>query len=157
VVFFDLDHFKQVNDLYGHLVGSKLLWMIGDLLKTNLRLIDYAFRYGGDEFVVILPQTSKENALSILRRLKDLLTSKVFFRAENLNINVTASFGIATFPADGRTHKEILRMADEAMYLVKKSTRDNIAVAGGGLRPQGSFVEIHAAAIAELRSVKSEL
>jgi diguanylate cyclase (GGDEF)-like protein len=135
VIFFDLDHFKQVNDVHGHLVGSKLLWMIGDLLKSNLRLIDYAFRYGGDEFVIILPQTSKENALIVLRRLKDLLNSKVFFREENLNIKVTASFGVAAFPADGRTHREILSMADEAMYLVKKTTRDSIALAGEGIRP----------------------
>ena len=63
VIFLDLDHFKQVNDTHGHLVGSKLLWMIGDLIKGHLRLIDYAFRYGGDEFVVLLPQTSKQNAL----------------------------------------------------------------------------------------------
>jgi diguanylate cyclase (GGDEF)-like protein len=135
LIFFDLDHFKQVNDVHGHLVGSKLLWMIGDLVKSNLRLIDYAFRYGGDEFVIILPQTSKENALIVLRRLKDLLDSKVFFREESLNIKVTASFGVAGFPADGRTHREILRMADEAMYLVKKTTRDNIALAGEGIRP----------------------
>jgi len=141
LIFFDLDNFKQVNDLHGHLVGSKLLWRIGDLLKSNLRLIDYAFRYGGDEFVVILPQTSKENALTVVRRLKDLLTSKVFFRAENLNIKVTASFGIATFPADGCTHREILRMADEAMYCVKKTTRDNIALAGEGIRSQESCAE----------------
>ena len=143
VVFFDLDHFKQVNDLYGHLVGSRLLWRIGDILKSNLRLIDYAFRYGGDEFVTILPQTSKENALTVVRRLKDLLNSKVFFRTENLNIKVTASFGIATFPADGRTHREILRMADEAMYSVKKTTRDNIALAGEGFRPQELFFQKH--------------
>ena len=134
VIFLDLDHFKQVNDVHGHLVGSKLLWMIGDLIKSNLRLIDYAFRYGGDEFVIILPQTSKENALIVLRRLKSLLDSKVFFQEENLNIKVTASFGIAAFPADGRTHREILRMADEAMYLVKKTTRDDIALAGEGVR-----------------------
>jgi diguanylate cyclase (GGDEF)-like protein len=144
VIFFDLDHFKDVNDLHGHLVGSTLLWMIGDLLKSNLRLIDSAFRYGGDEFVIILPQTSKENALTVLRRLKNLLASKVFFRAENLNIRVTASFGIATFPSDGRTHREILRKADEAMYLVKRTTRDNIAVAGEGILPEESFVENHA-------------
>jgi diguanylate cyclase (GGDEF)-like protein len=143
VIFFDLDHFKQVNDLHGHLVGSKLLWMIGDLIKSNLRLIDYAFRYGGDEFVVILPQTSKENALIVLRRIKELLNSKVFFQEENLNIKVTASFGIAGFPADGRTHREILRAADEAMYLVKKTTRDNIAVAGEGLQPDKAFAAKH--------------
>jgi diguanylate cyclase (GGDEF)-like protein len=126
VIFFDLDHFKQVNDVHGHLVGSKLLWMIGDLIKSNLRLIDYAFRYGGDEFVVLLPQTSKESALSVARRIKDLLTSKVFFSEENLNIKVTASFGVATFPGDGRTHREILRMADEAMYLAKNTICNNI-------------------------------
>ena len=135
VVFFDLDHFKQVNDGYGHLVGSKLLWMVGDLIKSNLRLIDYGFRYGGDEFVIILPQTPKESALVVLRRLKDLLDSKIFFQEENLNIKVTASFGVAAFPADGRTHREILRMADEAMYLVKKTTRDSIALAGEGIMP----------------------
>ena len=127
VIFFDLDHFKQVNDVHGHLVGSKLLWMIGDLIKSNLRLIDYAFRYGGDEFVVLLPQTSNECALSVARRVKDLLASKVFFSEENLNIKVTASFGVATFPGDARTPREILRMADEAMYLTKNTARHNIA------------------------------
>ncbi len=134
VIFIDIDHFKQVNDLYGHLMGSKLLWIIGDIIKGNLRLIDYAFRYGGDEFVVLLPQTSKENALSVVRRVKDLLTSKVFFTEENLNVKVTASFGVATFPGDGRSRKELLRMADEAMYLVKNTTRNNIALAGEGIR-----------------------
>ncbi len=126
VIFIDLDHFKQVNDVYGHLVGSKLLRMTGHLIKSNLRLIDSAFRYGGDEFVVLMPQTSKEYALSAACRVKDLLTSKVFFSEENLNIKVTASFGVATFPDDGCTHREILRMADEAMYLTKKTTRNNL-------------------------------
>jgi len=134
VIFIDLDYFKRVNDVHGHLVGSKLLWLIGDLIKNNLRMIDYAFRYGGDEFVVLLPQTSKANALSVVRRVKDLLTSRVFFGEEKLNIKVTASFGVAAFPIDGRTRKELLRMADEAMYLVKNTTRNNIALAGEGIR-----------------------
>jgi diguanylate cyclase (GGDEF)-like protein len=134
VIFIDLDHFKQVNDTYGHLVGSKLLWMIGDLIKGHLRLIDYAFRYGGDEFVVLLPQTSKENALMVVRRIKDLLNSTTYFSEEGLNIKITASFGLASFPGDARTRKEILRMADEAMYLVKNTTRNNIALAGEGIR-----------------------
>ena len=134
VIFLDLDHFKQVNDTHGHLVGSKLLWMIGDLIKGHLRLIDYAFRYGGDEFVVLLPQTAKQNSLMVVRRLRDLLNSKVFFGDEGLNIKVTASFGVASFPADGRTRRELLRMADEAMYLVKNTTRNSIAVAGEGIR-----------------------
>jgi diguanylate cyclase (GGDEF)-like protein len=134
VIFIDLDHFKQVNDVHGHLVGSKLLWLIGDIIKANLRMIDYAFRYGGDEFVILLPQTSKENAFMVGRRTRDLLNSKVFFAEEGLNIKVTASFGLASFPVDGRTRKEILRMADEAMYMVKNTTRNNIALAGEGIR-----------------------
>jgi len=134
VIFLDLDHFKQVNDTHGHLVGSKLLWMIGDLIKGHLRLIDYAFRYGGDEFVVLLPQTPKQNSLMVVRRLKDLLNSTLFFTEEALNITVTASFGVASFPADGRTRRELLRMADEAMYLVKNTTRNSIALAGEGIR-----------------------
>jgi len=133
VIFIDLDHFKLVNDAHGHLVGSKLLWMIGDLIKGNLRLIDYAFRYGGDEFVVLLPQTSKESSLVVVRRIRELLTSRVFFTDEKLNIKVTASFGVAAFPGDGRTRKELLRKADEAMYLVKNTTRNNIALAGQGI------------------------
>ena len=133
IVFIDLDHFKQVNDAYGHLVGSKLLWMIGDSIKGHLRMIDYAFRYGGDEFVVLLPQTSKENALMVVRRVRDLLTNRVFFVEEKMNIKVTASFGVASFPVDGRTRKELLRKADEAMYIVKNSTRNNIALSGQGI------------------------
>jgi len=134
VIFLDLDHFKQVNDTYGHLYGSKLLWMIGDIIKGHLRLIDYAFRYGGDEFVILLPQTSKENSLQVVRRLKTLLNSKSFFTEEGLNIKVTASFGVAGFPQDARTRRDLLRMADEAMYTVKNTTRDAIALAGEGLR-----------------------
>src|SRR5713101_7947164 len=134
VIFLDLDYFKQVNDTYGHLVGSRLLGMIGDVIKSHLRMIDYAFRYGGDEFVVLLPQTSKWNTLAVVKRIKDLLNARVFFAEEGLNIKVTGSFGVASFPADGRTRKEILRMADEAMYLVKNTTRNNIALAGEGIR-----------------------
>jgi diguanylate cyclase (GGDEF)-like protein len=133
VIFIDLDHFKQVNDVHGHLVGSKLLWMIGDSIKAHLRMIDYAFRYGGDEFVILLPQTSKENALMVVRRVRELLINRVFFTEEKMNIKVTASFGVASFPEDGRTRKELLRKADEAMYLVKNTTRNNIALAGQGI------------------------
>jgi diguanylate cyclase (GGDEF)-like protein len=133
VIFIDLDHFKRVNDTHGHLAGSKLLWHIGTLIKGHLRLIDYAFRYGGDEFVVLLPQTSKRNALMVVRRLRELLNSKVFLDEEGLNVKVTASFGVAGFPVDARTRKELLHLADEAMYLVKNTTRNNIALVGDGV------------------------
>src|SRR5438445_704203 len=91
VIFIDLDHFKQVNDTYGHLVGSKLLSEFGFHIKAHLRLIDYAFRYGGDEFVVLLPQTSKDSALVVAKRLQDVLRSNVFLHDEKLDLKIRAS------------------------------------------------------------------
>src|SRR5512147_1719177 len=133
VLFLDLDHFKQVNDTYGHLVGSKLLAEIGYSIKSHLRLIDYAFRYGGDEFVVLLPQTGKESGLVVARRLLESFRNSRFLKDENLNLNVRASIGLAAYPDDAKSAHEIIRQADEMMYMVKNSTRDNIAVAQQGI------------------------
>ena len=133
VVFIDLDHFKQVNDTHGHLVGSKLLAEIGYLVKAQLRLIDFAFRYGGDEFVVLLPQTGKDQALNVAKRLRDTLRTSIFCKEEGLNLNVRASMGMATYPHDAKTPHDIIRQADEMMYLVKNTTRDNIGVAQRGV------------------------
>ncbi|HUK86453.1 MAG TPA: sensor domain-containing diguanylate cyclase [Terriglobales bacterium] len=133
VVFIDLDHFKHVNDTYGHLVGSKLLAEIGYMIKTHLRLIDYAFRYGGDEFVILLPQTPKDSAQVVAKRLLDVFRQCKFLRDDSLNINVRASMGIAAYPEDAKSAHEIIRQADEMMYTVKNTTRDNIAVAQLGI------------------------
>ncbi len=133
VLFLDLDHFKRVNDTHGHLIGSKLLAEIGYAIKSHLRLIDYAFRYGGDEFVVLLPQTGKEAALVVARRIRDVFRNSVFCREENLNLNVRASMGVATYPEDAKSAHEIIRQADEMVYMVKNSTRDNISVAQHGM------------------------
>lgn len=133
VIFIDLDHFKQVNDTHGHLVGSRLLAEIGYLIKAQLRLIDYAFRYGGDEFVVLLPQTGKDAALVVARRLRDSLRASMFCKEEKLNLNVRASIGVATYPHDAKTPQDIIRQADEMMYLVKNTTRDNIGLAQRGM------------------------
>jgi diguanylate cyclase (GGDEF)-like protein len=133
VLFIDLDHFKQVNDTNGHLVGSKLLAEIGYLIKAQLRLIDYAFRYGGDEFVVLLPQTGKDSALVVAKRLRDSLRTSMFCKDEGLNLNVRASMGVATYPHDAKTPHDIIRQADEMMYLVKNTSRDNIGIAQRGV------------------------
>jgi len=133
VLFIDLDHFKAVNDTHGHLAGSRLLGEVGYTIKANLRLIDYAFRYGGDEFVILLPQTSKEQALTVAKRLMDVFHETEFLRQEGLKLTVRASLGVATYPEDARSAHEIIRQADEMMYLVKNSSRDNIAVAGRGM------------------------
>src|ERR1700675_3056906 len=133
ILFIDLDHFKTVNDTHGHLIGSKLLAEIGYLVKAQLRLIDFAFRYGGDEFVVLLPQTSKDQAVVVARRLQDSLRSGTFCIEQGLNLNVRGSMGLATFPNDAQTPHDIIRQADEMMYMVKNSSRDNIGVASQGL------------------------
>ncbi len=133
LIFMDLDHFKLVNDHYGHLRGSKLLAEVGQLIKAHLRMIDFAFRYGGDEFVVLLPQTPKTNTLVVARRLHRLIGRHVFLQDEGLNISITASLGVATFPDDARSKADLIRQADEAMYLVKRGARDGIAIANHGL------------------------
>jgi diguanylate cyclase (GGDEF)-like protein len=133
VIFIDLDHFKAVNDTHGHLVGSKLLNEVGYIIKTHLRLIDYAFRYGGDEFVILLPQTGKEAALIVARRLLEVMRINKFMAQEGMNLNIRCSMGLATYPEDAKSAHEIIRQADEMMYSVKNTSRDNIAVAQQGL------------------------
>lgn len=133
VVFIDLDHFKHVNDSHGHLIGSKLLAEIGYMIKKQLRLIDYAFRYGGDEFVILLPQTSKDAALVVAKRIIDGFRSSTFLNDEGLRLNIRCSMGLATFPEDAKSAHEIIRQADEMMYMVKNSTRDNLAVCQQGM------------------------
>ena len=141
IVFIDLDHFKQVNDTHGHLVGSRLLAEMGEALKTNCRLIDFAFRYGGDEFVILLPQTSKDNAINVARRLHRLIRETVWLKEDGLNITVTPSVGLAAYPADSKTKEGLLHLADEAMYLVKNTNRDNVAAANMGILPPQTAAE----------------
>ena len=92
-----------VENVCGLLIGSKLLAEIGYLIKAQLRLIDFAFRYGGDEFVVLLPQTGKDQALHVAKRLRDALRVSMFCKEEGLNLNVRASMGLATYPHDAKT------------------------------------------------------
>jgi diguanylate cyclase (GGDEF)-like protein len=132
LIFIDLDHFKRVNDLYGHLTGSRLLAEIARTIKQNVRGIDSAFRYGGDEFIVLLPQTGKDAALEVTQRLLHSLHETRYLLSEGLELRMLASFGIASYPEDGSSIQEIIGAADEMMYLVKNSSRGNIAVAQRG-------------------------
>ena len=132
LLFLDLDHFKRVNDEHGHLIGSKLLGQVGQCLRENLRLVDAAFRYGGDEFAILLPQTSKEAALLVARRLMAGFHAKRWLDGETASLSLRASIGIAGYPEDASTPQAIVQRADEMMYQVKQAGRDNIAVAGIG-------------------------
>jgi diguanylate cyclase (GGDEF)-like protein len=135
LVFIDLDHFKEVNDTHGHLIGSKLLAEIGSALKTHCRLIDFAFRYGGDEFVILLPQTSKENSLNVARRLHKMIRGTPWLEQAGLKVRITPSVGVASYPVDSKTKEGLLHLADEAMYLVKNTNRDSVAAANVGILP----------------------
>ncbi|MDD2557556.1 MAG: sensor domain-containing diguanylate cyclase [Desulfuromonadaceae bacterium] len=129
LVFMDLDHFKLVNDQYGHLTGSRVLAEIGSLIKKRIRDIDCAARYGGDEFVLILPQTDKKGAFELVTDLHERIRSNVLSTECGAHIQVTASFGIATLPEDVDNKQDLIRLADKMMYLVKETTRDGVMVA----------------------------
>lgn len=133
LLFLDLDDFKRVNDKYGHPTGSKLLAEVGRWLRQNLRLVDSAFRYGGDEFVLLLPQTGKAAAIIAARRLQKTFASTVWLTEEALSVRLSASIGIANYPQDGDNSGAIVQRADELMYEVKQAGRNNIAVAGFGI------------------------
>ncbi len=128
LIFFDLDHFKSVNDVHGHQIGSALLARVGDCMHLPSRPGDIGFRYGGDEFILLLPETDKFQAESIAQNLHERLREEIFQIDDELRLRVTASFGVATFPDDGNHGQDIVRAADAAMYLVKRTTRDGVAV-----------------------------
>jgi diguanylate cyclase (GGDEF)-like protein len=131
LIFIDLDHFKSVNDTHGHLVGSRLLSEVGRLLGRSIRTVDSAARFGGDEFVLMFPNTSKEWGRVLAERLCRLLR-ETEFRADNGDLlNVTGSFGVAAYPLDADSPRELMGMADKAMYHVKETSRNGVGVAGG--------------------------
>ncbi len=131
LVFFDLDRFKRVNDTHGHRCGSALLKECGQIVRATLRSTDIATRYGGDEFVCLLPETSKDLALVCAARLREAIAQRRFLQPMGLEVRVTASFGVSTFPDDGTDEEALLRQADLAMYRVKDSGRDDVAAAPG--------------------------
>ena len=124
VMILDIDHFKQVNDFYGHKVGDIILSHIGYILRRNIRNIDIATRYGGEEFVVILPQTDFNGAVLSAKKLKNLIRSQRFTQVTG---EVTISIGIATMP-DERINSidDILKIADDFLYEAKNSGRNRI-------------------------------
>lgn len=131
LIFLDLDHFKTVNDRYGHQVGSRLLTEVGSCMLRFARPADIAFRYGGDEFILLAPDTAKPQAANLAQQMRERLRNEVFLIDPDLRLSVTASFGVASYPEDGLTAQDIVRTADAAMYLVKNTTRDGVAVASG--------------------------
>jgi diguanylate cyclase (GGDEF)-like protein/PAS domain S-box-containing protein len=125
VIMIDLDHFKRINDTYGHEAGDLVLKAIAQTLSEQSRRGDFACRYGGEEFVVVLPNMTLETACERAEELRKSL-NLLSVPYEYYSLSVTISMGIACFPENGQTRDAILRAADQAMYAAKEAGRDHI-------------------------------
>lgn len=123
VLFIDVDFFKKVNDSKGHIIGSGVLSQMGALLKEQIRDSDFAFRYGGDEFIIILSHTTGEDAMAVAERVRKNVEN-FQFHVNNIKVKVTVSIGLAFYPEHAQSAEEIIRIADEAMYYGKSQSRN---------------------------------
>lgn len=123
VVLLDIDHFKKVNDIYGHDAGDYVLKRVTRLIRKDIRITDTFARYGGEEFVIILPETSLEGAMIQIERVRKIIKKASFTKVGH----ITISAGIAEF-IEGDTRKSLVKRADEALYLAKKDGRNRVRV-----------------------------
>jgi len=121
LLMLDIDNFKKYNDTHGHLAGDEILKKMANFLVEALRAVDIVFRYGGEEFVVLLPQTLKQGAVEVAKRLINL---------ERQKLPLTVSIGLASFPEDGQEMEELLHKVDMALYQAKHMGKDRICLWG---------------------------
>jgi diguanylate cyclase (GGDEF)-like protein len=129
LIFLDIDFFKLVDDNFGHLVGSETLRRVGERLRRTVRKGDVLVRYGGDEYIVILPNTDKQTATAIAERIRKEVSREPFFTFDNQKFSISVTLGVATYPEDAKTRDELIGKADKAMYDGKLSGRDKVVVA----------------------------
>ncbi|MCM2315519.1 MAG: GGDEF domain-containing protein [Thermoanaerobaculia bacterium] len=130
IIFLDLDDLKNINSSHGHLTGSRVLQEVAKRILSAVRTIDKVVRFGGDEFCIILPETDKDQAMSVAMRARNSMSSTTLEIDDTLEVRITASFGIATYPNHALSKDGLIRQADEAMYRVKSTTKNAIGVAG---------------------------
>jgi diguanylate cyclase (GGDEF)-like protein len=132
LIFFDMDNLKDVNTRLGHAAGSRTLLEVSERVRGKIRKFDKLFRFGGDEFCIILPETEWHGATEVAERVREVISGRPFLTASRGSQGaqpMTASFGIASFPLHARTKEELVQRADRAMQSVKTTTKDAVATA----------------------------
>ncbi len=127
LIIVDVDNFKKINDTFGHLVGDKILQELGEIFNTYVRTGTKVYRYGGEEFVIILPHTDLEGAKKLALRLKEVIAHHAVKLEDEKSLTFTASFGVAQ-KREGESYKEVLERADEALYQAKKEGKNRVVV-----------------------------
>jgi diguanylate cyclase (GGDEF)-like protein/putative nucleotidyltransferase with HDIG domain len=125
IVFIDLDMFKNYNDIFGHLSGDQLLKQVGDFLKVSIRDTDIPFRYGGDEFALIMPETNTQESYLASERIRQNMVSVMDIQG----LPITCSMGIATWPTDGVSKEDLIRASDAALYYAKQTGKNKTCLA----------------------------
>lgn len=128
-LFLDLDDFKQINDEHGHLVGSHVLMEMAAVILSSIRDTDAVARYGGDEFVIVLPDTGTELAGQVAERIRQKITRHMFNGGRRLQLSLTASFGVAAFPKHASSPQQLIACADTAMYEAKAANKNCVRFA----------------------------
>lgn len=126
ILFLDLDLFKEVTDSYGHLMGGIALREVARVVERAVRDPDLVFRFGGDEFVILLIQTGHAEARKIGERVRKAMEQHLFLAREGFRVRITASIGVATFPTHAKNRRDLLHIADRAMYFAKESSRNAV-------------------------------
>jgi diguanylate cyclase (GGDEF)-like protein len=132
LIFFDMDNLKAVNTKLGHAAGSRTLLEVSERVRGKIRKFDKLFRFGGDEFCIVLPETEWHGATEVAERVRDAISGRPFLiamRGVAGGQPMTASFGIASFPLHARTKEELVQRADRAMQAIKATTKNGVATA----------------------------
>ena len=132
LIMIDIDHFKSVNDQYGHPIGDQVLRWLADIMEARVRKTDRCIRYGGEEFAIILPETNNENALTVAEWLRSKIANTPFWikypDGTEIEISITVSMGIAEAPANAANEERLIEAADQALYQAKHNGRNQVVI-----------------------------